>query len=72
MASKAERLRKAYEFKLGKDLAAKLTDSQIKILSQYYNSLSESEQSDIDNKISMGSTNDLIDMVEWQRRMSKT
>ena len=63
MASKAERLRKAYEFKLGKDLAAKLTDSQIKILSQYYNSLSESEQSDIDNKISMGSTNDLIDMA---------
>jgi len=63
MASKAERLRKAYEFKLGKDLAAKLTDSQIKILSQYYNSLSESEQSDIDNKIAMGTSNDLTDMA---------
>lgn len=63
MASKAERLRKAYEFKLGKDLAAKLTDSQIKLISQYYNSLSESEQSDIDSKISTGTSNDLTDMA---------
>ena len=63
MASKAVRLRKAYEFKLGKDLAANLTDSQIKIISAYYNSLSESEQSDIDNKIAMGMSNDLSDMA---------
>ena len=63
MASKAERLRKAYEFKLGADLAAKLTDSQLKILSAYYNSLDESEQSDIDNKIAMGMSNDLTDMA---------
>ena len=64
MASKAERLRKAYEFKLGADLAAKLTDSQIKILSAYYNSLSETEQSDIDNKIAKGASNDLTDMAK--------
>jgi hypothetical protein len=63
MATKIDRLRKAYEFKLGKDLAAKLTDAQIKILSSYYNSLSESEQSDIDNKISMGKSNDLLDIA---------
>ena len=63
MASKAERLRKAYEFKLGADLAAKLTDSQLKILSVYYNSLDESEQNDIDNKIAMGMSNDLTDMA---------
>lgn len=63
MASKAERLRKAYEFKLGKDLAAKLSDSQVKLLSQYYNSLSDSEQSDLDNKIAMGMSNDLTDMA---------
>lgn len=63
MASKAERLRKAYEFKLGADLAAKLTDSQLKILSAYYNSLSESEQSDIDSNIAAGRSNDLTDMA---------
>ena len=63
MASKAERLRKAYEFKLGADLAAKLKDSQLKILSAYYNSLSESEQSDIDSNIAAGRSNDLTDMA---------
>ena len=63
MASKAERLRKAYEFKLGADLAAKLTDSQLKILSAYYNSLSESEQSDIDSNIAAGRSNDLTEMA---------
>jgi len=63
MPTKIDRLRKAYEFKLGKDLAAKLTDAQIKILSSYYNSMSESEQNDVDNKIAMGKSNDLLDMA---------
>lgn len=63
--SKAEKLRKAYEFKLGKSLVSKLSDDQINLLSKFYNSLSESEQSDIDNKIFKGHTDtDLHEMAE--------
>lgn len=57
-------LRKAYEFKLGKERASKLSDEQINLLSKYYNSLSESEQSSIDNAISQGRTNDLSEMAD--------
>ena len=57
-------LRKAYEFKLGKERASKLSDEQINLLSKYYNSLSESEQSTIDNAISQGRTNDLSEMAD--------
>jgi hypothetical protein len=64
-SSKAEKLRKAYEFKLGKSLVSKLSDDQINLLSKFYNSLSESEQSDIDNKIFKGHTDtDLHEMAE--------
>ena len=64
MASKAERLRLAYESKLGKDLVSKLSDNQIKLLSRYYNSLSNSEQSNIDNRIFKGySDTDLHEMA---------
>ena len=52
--SKSERLRKAYESKLGKTLVSKLSDDQIKLISKYYNSLSDSEQSNIDSKILQG------------------
>ena len=54
MARDPKTMRKAYEYKLGKDLAAKLTDKQITILSEYYNSLSAKESSDIDSKIIQG------------------
>lgn len=63
MASKVERLRKAYEFKLGKDLASKLSDEQIQLLSSFYNSLNEDEQRSIDSDIFKGKSNDLIDMA---------
>lgn len=71
MASKVERLRKAYEFKIGKDLADKLSDAQIYLLSKYYNSLSESEQSDIDNKFAKGMSNDLLDMANGMAEEKK-
>ena len=54
MASKIENLRKIYEGKIGKKLVNKLSDDQIKLLSKYYNSLSGSEQREIDSKILMG------------------
>ena len=64
MASKAERLRLAYESKLGKDLVSKLSDEQIKLISRYYNSLSNSEQSNLDNRIFKGySDTDLHEMA---------
>lgn len=72
--SKAEKLRKAYEFKLGKSLVSKLSDDQINLLSKFYNSLSESEQSDIDNKIFKGHTDtDLHEMAEgfYQEQIEK-
>lgn len=47
-------LRKSYEIKIGKDLADKLSNDQIGILSKFYNQLSKSEQSDIDSRILMG------------------
>lgn len=67
MSNKAERLRKAYEFKLGKAFVSKLSDDQLKILSKYYNSLSDSEQSDLDNKIFKGHTD--TDLHEMARGM---
>ena len=54
MARDPKTMRKAYEYKLGKDLVAKLTDKQIAVLSEYYNSLSAKETSDIDSKIIQG------------------
>jgi hypothetical protein len=63
MANRSERLRKAYEFKLGKDVASKLSDEQIVLISSYYKSLSKDEQSQIDIDIFMGKTNDLSEMA---------
>ena len=63
MANRSERLRKAYEFKLGKDVASKLSDEQIALISGYYSSLSEDEQRKIDSNIFMGRTNDLSEMA---------
>lgn len=65
MARDPKRLRKAYEFKLGKDRAKKLSDEQISLVSKYYNSLPEDEQKKIDNSLFQGrSDNDLIEMVD--------
>ena len=63
MSKRTERLRKAYEFKLGKDVASKLSDEQIVLISGYYSSLSKDEQSQIDIDIFMGKTNDLSEMA---------
>jgi len=65
MARDPKKLRKAYEFKIGKDRAKKLSDDQISLVSKYYNSLPEDEQKKIDNSIFQGrSDNDLIEMVD--------
>lgn len=61
--ARKDNLRKAYEFKIGKERVSKLTDNQISLLSKYYNSLSESEQSKIDNELIQGRSNDLTDMA---------
>ena len=57
MARDPKVTRKAYEYKLGKDLASKLDDKQIHLLSQYYNSLSDKETSEIDSQIVQGRNN---------------
>ena len=57
MARDPKVTRKAYEYKLGKDLASKLDDKQIHLLSEYYNSLSDKETSDIDSQIVQGRNN---------------
>ena len=63
MANRAEKLRKAYEFKLGNNLVDKLSDEQIALISKYYNSLSEDDQRQIDSYIFMGKVNDLSEMA---------
>ena len=54
MARDPQKLRKAYEYKLGKDLVAKLSDDQITQLSKYYNSLPPDQQSKVDSELVMG------------------
>ena len=64
MTPKQERLRKAYEFKIGKERTKKLSDEQILLLSKYYNSLSDNEQKVIDKALAQGRSNDLTDMAD--------
>lgn len=54
MARDPKLLRKAYEYKLGKDLTDKLTDAHIESLSNYYNRATPEEQSDIDSELAKG------------------
>ena len=54
MARDPKKLRKAYEYKLGKDLVKNLSDTQISELSKYYNSLTADQQSTVDSEIVMG------------------
>ena len=63
MANRAEKLRKAYEFKLGEDITSKLSDEQIALISKHYNSLTKEERSQIDSYFVMGKTNDLSEMA---------
>jgi len=58
------KLRKAYEYKLGKDLISKLTNKQISEISKYYNSLPDIESTNIDSQIIKGFKNPLKDMAE--------
>ena len=49
--SEVQTQRKAFENKLGKDVVSKLSDSQIKKLSEYYNSLPPKEKQKTDKEI---------------------
>ena len=74
MARDPKVTRKAYEYKLGKDLVSKLDDKQIHLLSEYYNSLSDKETSDIDSQIVQGRNNTelhemAIGMVEENEKL---
>ena len=65
MARDPKVLRKAYEAKLGKNLADQLTNEQIGLISKYYNSLSDKESSEIDSQIVQGRNNtELHEMAE--------
>ena len=54
MARDPKQKRKTYEGMIGKDLADKLSDAQIEIISKYYNSLDDKESSDIYSRLVMG------------------
>ena len=63
MARDPGKLRKAYEAKLGKKIVDKLTDAQIGLLSKHYNSLSNTEQSNLDNQIFKGYQTELHEIA---------
>ena len=62
--SKTKDLREFYGNLLGEDLVAKLSDKQIKIISSYYENLSEKEKEKINDAISEGKSHDLLEMAE--------
>ena len=70
MARDPQQMRKAYEFMLGKDLVAQLSDDNIKKLSAYYNSLPLDQQSKIDSEIVMGK-GDFLDMAREFGKVNK-
>jgi hypothetical protein len=67
MARDPQKLRKAYEYKLGKDLADKLSDAHITSLSNYYNRASNEEQSKIDSELIKG----MGDFLDSARDLAK-
>jgi hypothetical protein len=67
MARDPQKLRKAYESKLGKDLADKLSDAHIASLSNYYNRASNEEQSKIDSELIKG----MGDFLDSARDLAK-
>ena len=58
------KLRNAYEYRFGKDLTAKLTNDQIRQISNHYNSLPPQMSSAIDSKRMMGYPDELKEMAE--------
>jgi membrane protein implicated in regulation of membrane protease activity len=61
--ARPKNLKKLYELKLGKAVVSKLSDAQLSTLSKYYNSLSDKEKEELDEKISKGSKNDLLEIA---------
>ena len=62
-------IRETYSKMLGEDLAAKLSDEQIAILSKYYNSLNAKETGEVDSKLIQGRNDTVLhemarDMVD--------
>lgn len=62
--SKTKDLREFYGNLLGEDLVAKLSDKQIKIISSYYENLSEKEKEKINDAISEDKSHDLLEMAQ--------
>jgi hypothetical protein len=58
------RLRKSYGYRFGEDLTSKLTNDQLRQISNHYNSLSASETSRLDSRRTMGYGDELKDMAE--------
>jgi len=71
MARDPKQLRKAYEYKLGKDLASKLDDKQISSLSKYYNSLPPDQQSKVDSELIKG-MGEFLDTARMMAGMQET
>lgn len=58
-----KRLRTTYQKKLGKELAAKLTDAQIKILENYYSNLTAAQKRKINSDLANGKDNEILEMA---------
>jgi len=71
MARDPKQLRKAYEYKLGKDLVSKLDDKQISSLSKYYNSLPPDQQSKVDSELIKG-MGEFLDTARMMAGMQET
>lgn len=64
-------LRNLYGFLLGEDLVKKLSDDQVKLVSSYYESLSDKEKEKINDAISEGKSHDLLEMAQTLLEESK-
>ena len=62
--SKTKDLRTFYGNLLGEDLVAKLSDNQVKIISAYYENLSEEEKDKINDAISEDKSHELLEMAQ--------
>lgn len=58
-----KKLRTTYQKKLGKELAAKLTDAQIKILANYYSNLTAAQKRKINSDLANGRDNEILEMA---------
>ena len=62
--SKVVKLLKIIQHETGKDILSGLDDKRLSLLEGYYNSLSEDEQDEIDEKIINGEDNDFAEVAE--------